>query len=107
MINITFNPSSYELKVEGHADFGKKGEDIVCSAVSILFYTLAQALYDSQEMLIEHPIVDEADGNGHISCRPKKEYEGNIARSYWTILNGFQLIADTYKDNVKFSVLGN
>ena len=107
MINITFNPSTYELKVEGHADFGKKGEDIVCSAVSILFYTLAESLCESQEMLIEHPVIDMEDGNGLISCRPKKEYEGNIARSYWTILNGFQLIAQEYPENVKFSVLGN
>ena len=107
MINITFNPSAFELKVEGHANYGEKGEDIVCAAVSILFYTLAKALNDSEKMLIEHPIIEEADGNGLISCRPKPEYEANVSLIYWTILNGFELIEQNYEENLKFEVSGN
>ena len=43
MINITFKPNTYELEITGHAGHDVKGKDIVCAAVSTLFYTLGQA----------------------------------------------------------------
>lgn len=104
MIKITFNPEKYDLKITGHADHGKKGEDIVCSAISALFYTLGEALYESRDMLEGDLIFENDNGKGHIWCRPKKEYEGNIARTYWTIMVGFDLVAKNYEKNVKMSV---
>lgn len=106
MINITFKPETLELEVKGHAEFKKNGEDIVCAAISALFYTLAQSLVDSEEMLIEAPAFKEENGNGYISSKPKKEFEGNIQRSYWTILVGMELIANEYKDFVKLTLMG-
>jgi hypothetical protein len=32
------------VQLEGHAEFGKKGKDIVCSAVSILYINLVNSL---------------------------------------------------------------
>lgn len=104
MINITFKPKTMELEVTGHADHGNKGEDIVCSAVSALFYTLGEALWQSAPMLYEEPIVRDEEGNGYLVCHPKEEYEGNIARSYWTVLVGMQMIASQFPKNVKFTV---
>jgi hypothetical protein len=49
---------------------------------------------------------NEEDGNGHISCKPKADYEANISLIYWTILNGFQLLAENYKKNVNLAVSG-
>ena len=105
MINITFDPKTYTIDINGHAEHGKKGEDIVCSAISTLFYTLAESLYQSKGMLSEDFIFSDEDGNGHLSCKPKSEYEANISLMYWTILNGFQIVADNYKKNIKFEVL--
>lgn len=105
MINIAFKPSTFELMITGHAGFGKKGKDIVCASVSMLFYTLGEALYDSIDMLEEAPVFKDEEGEGYLSCIPKKEYEGNIARSYWTILEGFQLLASQYKKNVQFKIV--
>ena len=106
MIQITFKPKQMELIVEGHADYAKKGKDIVCSAVSILFYTLGESLMHSTSMLYEEPIVKDEEGNGYICCHPKEEYEGNIARTYWTILNGLQLLADGYPKHVSLEIEG-
>ena len=106
MINITFNPKSYALDITGHAEHGKKGEDIVCSAISTLFYTLAESLYESKHMFKEDIDFSNEDGNGHIVCIPKEEYAPNVSLIYWTILNGFQLIAENYKKNVKLIVVG-
>jgi uncharacterized protein YsxB (DUF464 family) len=106
MINIEFNPNTYTLDVTGHAEHGKKGEDIVCSAISTLFYTLAESINKSSHMLKEEMEFNNDDGNGHISCKPKEEYEANISLIFWTILNGFKLIADNYEKNVAMVVVG-
>ena len=106
MINITFKPKTLELEIKGHAGHGKKGKDIVCSAVSTLFYTLGEALYESVDMLVEAPIFKDEEGEGYLASTPKEEYEGNIARTYWTILVGMQMIASQYPKNVKFKVEG-
>ena len=105
MIDITFNPDTFTLDVSGHAEHGKKGEDIVCSAISTLFYTLGEALYESKEMMKEDIIFSDEDGNGHLSCKPKEEYEANVSLIYWTILTGFELVAKNYEKNVELEVV--
>lgn len=106
MINITFKPKTFELEINGHAGQNKKGEDIVCSAISTLFYTLGQVLIESEDMLEEKVTFKDEDGAGYLSCKPKGKFKGNIVRSYWTILVGLQLVAENYKKNVKLSIVG-
>lgn len=106
MINITFKPNTFELEINGHAGQNEKGKDIVCSAISTLFYCLGQALIDSEQMLTEKPIFKDEEGKGYLACKPKAEYEGNIARSYWTILEGFDLVAKNCPKYVKLVIWG-
>lgn len=107
MINIEFNPKTFTIDVNGHAQHDEKGKDIVCAAISTLFYTLAESLYNSKAMLSENIDFSDEDGNGHISCKPKAEYEANISLIYWTILTGFEIVAEHYEKNVVLSVLGS
>ena len=47
MITVTVfnkNDKIVGVQLEGHAEYGKKGRDIVCSAVSILYFTLVNSL---------------------------------------------------------------
>ena len=106
MITVEFNPKTYTLDVTGHAEHGKKGEDIVCAAISTLFYTLAESLYVSKHMLAEDIVFSDEDGNGHLSCKPKAEYEANVSLIYWTILNGFDIVSKNYKKYVILKVVG-
>jgi uncharacterized protein YsxB (DUF464 family) len=106
MIQITFDPKNLELNMEGHAGADEKGKDIVCASASMLFYTLAQSLIKAKDMLKKHPIIEWEDGKGHIKCRPLKEYSGNISLIYWTVLNGFELLAEEYSDFVSLKVDG-
>ena len=106
MITITFKPKTLELEINGHSNQNEKGKDIVCAAISALFYTLGQALIDSDEMLEEKPIFKDEEGAGYLCCKPKKKFEGNIARSYWTILEGLQLVANEYKNFVNLVIVG-
>ena len=104
MINITFRPEAFSLEISGHANHDVKGKDIVCSAVSCLFYTLGEALTQSLEMLTEPVVFMDHDGWGFLKGYPKEEYEGNIARTYWTILVGLQMLAEQYPENICFNV---
>ena len=106
MIEIKFKPKNMRVKISGHAGQAEKGQDIVCSAVSILFYTLAQAVMDSEDMLEEEAVIVIDDGNGYVSCKPKKEFLTTIQRTYWTILTGFELLTQEYKDYVSFAIVG-
>lgn len=106
MIEITFKPENLAISVTGHAGAAEKGKDIVCSAVSILSYTLAQTLADSADALEEAPVIEMEDGNGFVSCKPKEGYSGAIQQTYRTILTGFELVAQEYKDYVSFAVIG-
>lgn len=106
MINIIFKPKTLELEIEGHAKHGEKGEDIVCAAISTLFYTLGETLNQSSNMLIKPIVFKDEDGKGYLACKPKKEYGGNIACMYHTILTGMELVANNYPKNVTFKVRG-
>ena len=106
MIKIAFNPHRFEIRIKGHAGQAKKGEDIVCSAVSALFCTLGETLYQSQYMLAEPPKFRDEDGSGIISCKPKPEYIGNIGCFYRAIVIGFEKISKNYDKFVKFSLVG-
>lgn len=105
MINITFKPETLELEIKGHAEHSKKGEDIVCAAISTLFYTLGETLNQSVDMLVKPPKFKDKHGKGNLSCIPKKEYGGNIACVYRTILIGMELVATNYPQNVTFDLV--
>ena len=106
MLNITFKPNTLELEIKGHAEYGNEGEDIVCAAISSLFYTLYETLNQSADMQEKAPEFKDEHGDGYLRSYPKKEYEGNIACIYRTILIGLELIATNYTENVAFKVEG-
>ena len=106
MINITFDSKKLELNIEGHAGAEEKGKDIVCAAVSALFYTLVRALNDSRNMLKKKPAFKDNEGKGFLRCMPRRKYERNIQLMYWTVLEGLQLVSENYKDFVNFVIVG-
>jgi uncharacterized protein YsxB (DUF464 family) len=82
MIKATFTRGNEEivLKVEGHAGQADKGHDIVCSAASILTYTIAQYLQFINEHggLQKKPHIILNDGNALIVAKPNSEYEAEV-----------------------------
>lgn len=103
MINIKFENKDdmYKLSVSGHAGYDEKGKDIVCAAVSILFYTLCETLSNMDEALKDVTEIHFDDGEGEITVRAKEEYIGNVSLIFFTIMNGFSLLQEEYSDFVK------
>ncbi len=103
MIKVTFDAETMELTMEGHAGAAERGKDIVCSAVSTLFYTLAYALAENGAAFDQPPEVEIRDGYGRIRCVPKDEYVGTIQLIYWTILIGLEKVAENNSKFVSFT----
>ena len=66
------------LKVKGHAGMDDKGHDIVCSAASILTYTIAQYLQyaDKQNGLRRKSRINIKDGDKVIAKKTLPQVEG-------------------------------
>lgn len=107
MLKIKVVKSTYKIEMEEHAEYAEKGKDIVCAAASILLYTLADTIDRSEKMLWNKPRIriDEQKVKAFVQCVPKPEYEGNIALIYQTVLNGLQLLAAEYPENVSMKIV--
>lgn len=112
MINASFTYQKDEgiisLKVNGHAGMDDKGHDIICSAASILTYTVAQYLQyvDKQGGLREKPEIDIKEGDALIVAKPTEEYVGEVLNAFFVAEVGFSLLAHNYPQFVELKLLG-
>ena len=93
MINIKLKgeDKKYEISAEGHAMFNP-GNDIVCAAVSCLFYTFIGFLGNCNEA--EHSF-ELSSGKALILA------EGDIEQAYKMFVIGLLQLEKSYPDNVK------
>lgn len=96
------------LKIEGHAGQSKKGHDIVCSAASILTYTIAQYLQYVQDRggLKNKPHIILNDGDALIIAKPTAEYEGEVLNAFFVAEVGYSLLAQNYPQYVEIKMFG-
>lgn len=100
MIRVVYEKtkSKREITISGHANYDEVGKDIVCSAISTLFYTLARALSDVSDEF-ESFMVNDTKG-GYVLC--VGDISENTDVIIDTIINGIKMVADDYPENVKF-----
>lgn len=107
MLKIEFNPDDYEVIISGHADYGEHGKDIVCAAVSALYYTLWTTLTELPFMLNKGSLKTGTESDRtYLKCKPLKRYRQNIATVYLTIFHGFRMMAEEYPDNIEMIIAG-
>ena len=94
---------SVGLSMVGHAGHGKKGEDIVCAAASILAYTAAQAVAFMAGLgkLTDAPVIILEPGKCLIKARPDKANFYELFHTFFVVQVGFSLLATRYPENVK------
>lgn len=103
MIKITYNPRKWILDVEGHAEAGPYGQDLVCCAVSVLVQTLAETLKRTEPML--NGLVAEVEpGKAHIQCAPMRVAVDKTLRSYHQTMIGLRALEDEFPKNIKIHV---
>lgn len=96
------------MKVEGHAGLNKEGHDVICSAASILAYTVAQYLQYVQNRggLQKKPRIKLNDGDALIVAKPTKEYEAEVLNAFFVAEVGYSLLAHNYPQYVELSMFG-
>ena len=104
MITITYNRHDLRVTVKGHSGFAEIGQDIVCSGVSSLTYTLAKfvsKLYEDGKLYFE-PIFNIDEGNADIGITVRNTFEYEARLVFDAICEGYKLIAKAHPDNVEF-----
>ena len=85
--------SRCRLYVEGHADYGPEGADIVCAGVSALVGSLL--LYAEDCGNCRHLRTEAASGRFFLSCR------GGLGAAFDMTVRGLAAIAAGYPRNVR------
>ncbi len=112
MISVTFSANkesgSIALKLSGHADAAQKGEDIVCSAATILAYTVAQTLQFMYEdgALQKKPRLDLKNGDAFIVAKPKADSYAEALHTFFVAQVGYHLLAQSYPQCVALETFG-
>lgn len=105
MINICFKRNSGNIlgfNIEGHAGYGEEGEDIVCSAVSALSYTIVNGITEVLKIGVEHIIKD-----GFLQLNLRDNNLDEIEKCQVlleTMLLGFKSMEISYGDYIKVQV---
>ncbi len=102
MTRITFESynDTFYLDCVGHAEYARAGGDILCSAVSMLCYTLDNYL---EKVYIRGDVAaykkDFRDGCVHMEFRIEREKE-KIMETVMAFLEGFSLLEESFPDHV-------
>lgn len=102
MIRVTFNLNSDHqitaFKMQGHADSGPYGQDIVCAAASALSISTINALTDVAKT---SPHVDSDSDNGGFLNVTEISLSHDAQVIMQTFFNGMNDVAGSYPKNIK------
>ena len=95
------------MTLKGHAQAAPKGEDLVCSAATMLAYTVAQAVQFlfEQGQLKKKPKILLKDGSATIIATPTEEGYAPVLHTFWVAQCGIHVLAHNYPQNVKLEHL--
>lgn len=95
----------FSIDIKGHAGY-KPGNDIVCSAASILTQTLAQKLWEMEAegklIRLSMNVAPIRPGDFNAEAVPKKQYAEMLEHITDTILTGFQMLYLSFPDNFTY-----
>lgn len=107
MIQVQFktNGKYVLLTLRGHAGQAAEGQDIVCSAASILAYTVAQtvSIMQSHGKLRKNPTIRLDKGDIAVVCRPQRKSYAEAMHTYAVAQVGFALLETTYPDYIRLT----
>ena len=100
MINVIYHKAYNRVTIEGHAQSGEPGHDLVCAGASTLAYTLAANVgYLELYEKVRDAVVTLEPGKAEISCKPKRKYKNLVAIIFYSVCVGFDILA---RDNPQY-----
>ena len=107
MIKAIYYRRYNRLTIEGHANSGEPGHDLVCAGVSVLAYTLAANVGNMEaNCLIRNPIVKLESGVAEISCEPKHKAAAFVSRIFEAVCVGFEMLDRDYPQYISYEIRG-
>jgi uncharacterized protein YsxB (DUF464 family) len=94
-VNITVDNDEYCITADGHALFNP-GNDIVCSAVSALFYAFAGFLHNDSK--VRRADIHLNSGDAEIKAK------GDIRQAFDVFVIGLLQIEKSYPQNIKIDL---
>ena len=96
------------LTLDGHAGQAAAGQDIVCSAASILAYTTAKRVVQMAVAgkLKKKPKIRLDPGNITITCKPSRGHLDEAMQIYQFAEEGYLLIRDNHPQYLQISKFG-
>lgn len=92
----------FNISINGHAGYAKKGSDIVCAGVSALTIALVHTLDDLQDEGKVENIMNISDGVVKIECLSMIYTDiVEVESAFNTVLCGLKHIEKEYPKNVK------
>ncbi|MGM9642341.1 MAG: ribosomal-processing cysteine protease Prp [Eubacteriales bacterium] len=105
MIKVIYDRNATKLTVEGHADSGEVGHDLVCASVSILVYTLASFAKNTHKARQIKKLKIRLDaGDAEVSFKAKRKYKAAITLVCDAICAGFEILARNYPENLSYEI---
>ena len=93
-----------EIKVEGHSGYSSMGSDIVCSAISILCFTLLSVVTERADKRLDMK-YEQRDGYFYLSF--SKKCDESLKAVFYAVCNGFQMLSEQYENCVSLRFLQN
>lgn len=91
------------LTIQGHAGGAPWGQNLVCAAVSMLAYALAQRLteLENQGALVQPPQIRLTSGDAQISAIAKENHADQVQEAFALIQSGLTLLHQRYPQQVQ------
>ena len=107
MIKVTYHRDLNRVSLEGHAQSGEVGHDLVCASASILAYTLASFVENMESSgQVRYPTIELKEGDAVISCEPPNRYKGTVTLVFDSICAGFELLSRDHPNNISYEIRG-
>jgi uncharacterized protein YsxB (DUF464 family) len=107
VIKVTYHRDVSRVTVEGHALSGEAGHDLVCASASILAYTLAEFVKNMKEAgQTAFPAIYLDKGHALIACNVPRQIKNSVTLAFDTVCAGFELLAQSYPDNISYEIVG-
>ena len=105
MIEVIYHRDLNRVSIEGHANSGEVGHDLVCASVSILVQTLA-TLVNNMESAghTRYPTIELDKGQSLIVCKVPNKYKSTVTFAFDAICAGFELLAHDYPENISYEI---
>ena len=105
MIEVVYYRNYNRVTVNGHAQSGEAGHDLVCASASILAYTLAANVSNMADNgQVRNPVTALFDGTAEVSCTPRHNLKNSITLIFDSICVGFELLAQQYPENISYVI---